>query len=224
MTEYLRNPSLPRFDNAQEWHDSLGDVPLHRIIFNPLPGTATEADLIAFVDGDSKRFCELIDGTLVEKPLGMDESLIAAAIIHMLRSFVKPRKLGVISGEAGMTRMTSSNRIRMPDVGFFSTRQLEQIPTPRPKVWKVSPELAVEVLSDGNTEAEMKQKRTEYFASGTRLVWVVDPVRRTVAVYTSPDPHDHLFSENEMLDGGDVLPGFSAAVKEFFEDIHYPQV
>ncbi len=211
--------SQPRFDNAQEWHESLGDIPLRRIIFNPLPGTATEADLVALVEGDSKRLCELVDGTLVEKSVGMDESFIAAAIIQVLRTFVKAHKLGVISGEAGMARMVSSNRIRMPDVGFFSTRQLEQVPTPRPKVWKISPELAVEVISDGNMEAEMLQKRIEYFASGTKVVWSVDPVSRTVAVYTSPDKPDRKVGETETLDGSDVLPGFSAIVREFFEDL-----
>jgi hypothetical protein len=59
----------PHFDNAAEWLQSLGNVPLERILFNPLPGTATEADLLALVERD-KRLCELIDGTLVEKPVG----------------------------------------------------------------------------------------------------------------------------------------------------------
>ena len=57
------------FDNAAEWLHSLGDVPPERILFDPRPGTATEADLLLLVERD-KRLCELIDGTLVEKPVG----------------------------------------------------------------------------------------------------------------------------------------------------------
>ncbi|CAA9388406.1 MAG: hypothetical protein AVDCRST_MAG64-1045, partial [uncultured Phycisphaerae bacterium] len=68
-----------RFDNGAEWLAALGGVPLSRIIFDPWPGTATEADLLLFVERD-KRLCELIDGTLVEKPVGYFESLIAGLL------------------------------------------------------------------------------------------------------------------------------------------------
>lgn len=61
-------PKPPRFDTAAEWLRALGDVPPQRIIFDPLPGTATEADLLHFVGRD--KLCELVDGTLVEKPVG----------------------------------------------------------------------------------------------------------------------------------------------------------
>ena len=56
-----------KFANGAEWLASLGNVPMERIIFNPLPGTATETDLLRLIERD-KRLCELIDGTLVEKP------------------------------------------------------------------------------------------------------------------------------------------------------------
>ena len=77
------------------------------------------------------------------------------------------------------------------------------------------PDLAVEVLSVGNTPAEMKRKRKEYFFSGVRLVWLVDPAARTIEVFTSPDQHLTL-REEQALDGGDVLPGFSVPVREIF--------
>jgi hypothetical protein len=75
-TKQLQRPRIavaPKFDNGEEWHHGLGDVPLSRIIFDPWPGTATEEDLLLMVERD-KRLCELIDGTLVEKPPGLDDT------------------------------------------------------------------------------------------------------------------------------------------------------
>ena len=77
-------------------HD-LGDIPLSRIVMDPWPGSATEKDLLVFVERD-KRLVELIDGTLVEKPMGWFESLIATRLIIALGSFVNPRNLGFITG------------------------------------------------------------------------------------------------------------------------------
>jgi Uma2 family endonuclease len=213
-----RTAMAPKYDNAQQWHDDLGDVPLSRIVFDPWPGTATEEDLLQLVERD-KRLCELIDGTLVDKPVGMEESFIAAIIIRILGNFVSDRKLGSISGEAGTLRLVSSNRIRIPDVAFFTRERLAARPIPRPKVPRMAPDLAVEVLSEDNTAVEMSQKLREYFGSGTRLAWIVDPPTRSVAVYTSPERIDRTLAAADTIDGGDVLPGFSCAVADFFADL-----
>src|SRR5205823_12121176 len=89
-----------RYRTAAEWLDDLGDVPLERIIFDPWPGTATEEDLLRKVEVE-KHLCELVNGTLVEKPVGFYESQVAVALSHFLLSFVIPRRLGGVSGEAG---------------------------------------------------------------------------------------------------------------------------
>src|SRR5207302_308329 len=73
---------------------------------------------------------------------------------------------------------------------------------------ELAPDLAVEVLSESNTRAEMDRKRQEYFRAGTRLVWEVDPRTRTVAVYNSADNPVTLRAA-DVLDGGSVVPGFS---------------
>jgi Uma2 family endonuclease len=77
------------------------------------------------------------------------------------------------------------------------------------------PDLAVEVLSKSNTEKEMKRKLREYFEAGTRLVWLVDPKARTVRVYTSPRKFK-LLTEDQTLDGGEVLPGFELSLRKLF--------
>src|SRR3954467_14772873 len=80
-----------KFSNAQEWHSALGEVPLRRILCTPWPGQATEQDQITLVERD-KRLVELMYRTLVEKPVGTYESLIAGIIMKALLDFVAPRK------------------------------------------------------------------------------------------------------------------------------------
>ncbi len=88
---------------------------------------------------------------------------------------------------------------------------------------RVSPDLAVEVLSSANTAAEMDRKRAEYFAGGTRLVWVVDPPTRTVAVYT-PEAGDEpaVYGIGDTVNGDDILPGFALSVAELFAEADRP--
>src|SRR5271165_418089 len=86
---------------------ALGDIPSSRVILDPWPGTATEEDLLHFVERDT--LCELVDGTLVEKPVGYEESLIALAIAQALRTFVRPRKLGIVSGPDATLRLSSGS-------------------------------------------------------------------------------------------------------------------
>ena len=182
---------------------------------DPPPGTATEQDLLVMVERD-KRLVELIDGTLVEKPVGLYESLIAGWLITALNNFVLPRNLGYVSGEAGMMRMLSG-RVRLPDVAFLSVESLPGGQIPREPVPTLAPTIAAEVLSATNTVWEIRQKLQEYFESGTRLAWVVDPVKRAVAVYTSFSAEPaRVLTDEDVLDGGTVLPGFSVGVADLF--------
>jgi hypothetical protein len=104
----------PQFDNGAQWLAALGGVPLSRILFNPWPGEATEADLLYRAEHE-KRLCELIDGTLVEKPVGFWEGLVGANIIALLAAYVKPRDLGAVSGADSTMRMKSG---RPPQPGI----------------------------------------------------------------------------------------------------------
>lgn len=203
-----------RFDNAAEWLTSLGGIPLRRILFTPWPGAATEADLIRLVEQD-KRLCELIDGTLVEKPVGLRESAIAARIIIRFGMVVEPGRLGVVTGEAGMIRMAVGN-VRMPDVAFFRREDLPDGRLPLEPVPRLAPALAVEVLSQSNTGEEMRIKVREYFDSGVRLVWILDPPTQTLRIYDSPDRFRQL-TANDTVETADLLPGFAARVGDLFE-------
>jgi Uma2 family endonuclease len=191
----------------------LGNIPPERVRLHPTPGTATEKDVIEILDREN-RPCELVEGTLVEKPMGYEESEIAVTIIISLGSFVRPRKLGIVTGEAGTIRLFQG-LVRIPDVAFASWACFPDRKRPKTPIPHLAPDLVVEVLSKSNTKAEMNRKLGEYFAAGVRLVWMVDPRKRTVRVYTAVD-QSVLIKEGQSLDGGAVLPGFVLPLDELF--------
>ncbi|MEZ6031924.1 MAG: Uma2 family endonuclease [Planctomycetaceae bacterium] len=196
----------------------LGHISAERLRLSPAPGTATLHDLME-ANTHCKPLCELIDQTLVEKAVGFESSLVAATILAILHNFVAPRRLGFLAGADGMFRLLAST-VRAPDVAFVSRVQLPDGKLPAEAYPSLAPELVVEVLSPGNTKAEMSRKRVEYFHSGTRLVWMVDCVNRSVAVYTSPSAV-RILNEEDTIDGGEVLPEFSSPVADFFSDLDF---
>ena len=200
--------------------NDLGGIAADRVRLQPQPGSATVVDLIT-ANASDKPLCELIDQTLVEKAMGYEASVVAAAILEILRRFVIPRKLGLVSGADGMFRLLSS-LVRGPDVAFVSRARLPGGRFPTDPYPALAPDLAVEVLSPGNTRAEMTRKRIEYFHSGVRLVWVVDCSDRSVAVYSSPSSF-RVLTAADSIDGGEVLPGFLQPVAEFFADLDLGQ-
>ena len=184
-----------------------------RIRFRPAPGTATEDDVIK-IHNRERRLFELIDGVLVEKVLGYSESVLAIELARLLGNFVRRRKLGTLAGEAGMLRL-SPGLVRIPDLSFISRARLAHHRRARAPILPLAPDLAIEVLSEGNTPREMARKIREYFDSGCRLVWLIDPRSRTVAVYTTP-AKPIILTEKQTLTGGDVLLGFRLPLRKLF--------
>ncbi|HKM51930.1 MAG TPA: Uma2 family endonuclease, partial [Isosphaeraceae bacterium] len=194
----------PRFVNFGDVRAYLGGIPDYRIQLRPVPGEATEDDVLA-VKAREGRSCELIDGILVEKDMATFESRVAFILGVYLELFIEGKHLGVILPGDGMLRLFPK-QVRIPDVSFVSRKRMPGQELPKEKIWSLAPDLAVEVLSEGNTEEEMDRKLKEYFQAGTKLVWYVDPQDRTVRVYTSPRKF-RLLKEHDTLDGGKVLPG-----------------
>jgi Uma2 family endonuclease len=216
MSTAVANPTPPLSAPPPTFADlvaQLGDVPLERIWLHPLPGTATEQDVLD-ADDHLDRLCELVDGVLVEKAMGYREAMLAIEIGLLLANFVRPRRLGLVAGEGGMMRLTRG-LVRIPDVSFVAWDQLPSGKVPSEPIPDLYPTLAVEVVSRSNRPRELARKRREYFAAGTRLVWQIDPLSRTAEVFTSPDAPVKL-DECGTLDGGDVLPGFKLPLAELF--------
>ena len=192
--------------------ENLG-VPACRVRLHPPLGQATEHDA-----AESKNLhgaiCELVDGTLVEKPMGIYESHLGHILAFFIESYLTHHRLGFVVGESGASR-TIPGRVRMPDVGFYSWNHFPGRTLPAGGVLDVPADLVVEILSPSNTRTEMEQKRQEYFASGTRLYWEVLPETRQVKVFTDANTHT-LLGENDSLVGEPVLPGFVLSIQEWF--------
>lgn len=196
--------------------EQLGGIAPDRVRFHPAPGTATEKDVLAIHDHEGRLY-ELVHGVLVEKAVGLRESFLAIALASLLRGFVRPRNLGMVTGEAGMMRLMAG-LVRIPDVAFISWERLPHRRVPTEPLPDLAPDLAVEVLSVGNTPGEMARKRQEYFGAGVHMVWQVDPRTRTVEVFTTPH-QSTVLHEVQTLDGGTVLPGFTLPLQELFSEL-----
>lgn len=191
-----------------------GDIPAERIRRVPPPGTATEKDLLRANDR-TRVTCELVDGTLVEKAVGIRESLLAMRLATYLNNYLATHRLGLVAGPDGTLRLMAG-LVRAPDVSYFSWETIDADEFPDKALPDLSPDLAVEIISKGNTKKEIARKIGEYFAHGTRLVWVFWPKKHSVEVYTSPN-EKHLLSPDDILDGGELLPGFTLDIADFFD-------
>jgi Uma2 family endonuclease len=212
-------PTLPPTSEAStvaDLIDRLGGIPPERIRIKPPPGQATVADVIE-IEHRENRICELVDGVLVEKAMGFHEGFLAGFLLMRLRMFADPINAGLVNGADGMMQIFPG-LVRIPDVAFLSWSRFPEGRLPKEPVPHLVPDLAVEVLSRGNTRREMDRKVQEYFAAGVRLVWLVDPVKRSVAVHTSSSDSRKL-READSLDGGDVLPGFALPLAELFAEL-----
>jgi Uma2 family endonuclease len=211
--------SGPTFDTVADVLHQLGDIAPERIRMKPPPGKATEKDLLRLLTKTDRLF-ELVDGTLVEKVMGYGEGFLASDIIRLLGKFVDQHNLGDLGGADSSMRLLPG-LVRLPDVTFVRWERYPNHERPTEPIPDVVPDLAVEVLSEGNTAGEMKRKLKEYFFAGVQLVWFVDPRRRTVKVFTSPEQGETL-TEEQTLEGGEVLPGLRLPVRDVFARVPRP--
>ena len=208
------DPAIANLETVADLLERLGGIPAQRVRMKPYPGTATEQDVIAAEAALDKRLCELVDGTLVEKPMGQYESRLAYLIGHFLEDYLELHDLGIGYGADAMLRIVAG-RVRLPDVSFVSWDKLPNRELPAEPIANLVPDLAVEILSKGNTRREMKGKREEYFQGGARLVWEINPKKQSARVYTSPNQFQEIDPDG-ALDGGDVLPGFVLPLQKLF--------
>jgi Uma2 family endonuclease len=166
---------------------------------------------------DDGRVYEIEAGLLVSEPLPSPRhGRVVAALAELLRRHVRSRGLGVVlAADAGFLLAREPDTLRGPDVSFVARERYLRLED-ESRAFPGPPDLAIEVLSPGNTPAALHGKVADYLAAGARLVWLVDPERQCVTVYRSLLAPRTLPAEGE-LDGEDVLPGFRARVADIFE-------
>jgi Uma2 family endonuclease len=189
----------------------------------PGAGPMTVEDLLTRPD-DGWRY-EVVEGVLVRVAGSGDLATnIAVALAAILFTFVRPRRLGRVTGADGVYKFPGAETGLLPDVGFYSAALFSHV-MDRSKPIPFAPELAVEVVSPEQDAAAMAAKVWRYLRGGTRLVWVVWPERRRVDVWHPADlrsRHQDMhpsvtLGDGDLLDGEDVVPGFSHPVSDIFE-------
>lgn len=175
---------------------------------------AISAEELARINLPNKR-TELVRGQLVvREPAGQQHGYVAMEIGAAILQYVKAHTLGVVyAAETGFTLFRNPDTVRAPDVAFVRT---ERIPDHSKRGFaELAPDLAVEVLSPDDTKPEVRDKVADWLEAGARLVWVIDPWHRDAHVYRADGTESHI-TTGGVLDGADVLPGFTYAIADLF--------
>ena len=159
---------------------------------------------------------DLIDGALIRlTPAAGGHGEVAFEIAWHLGGFVRPRRLGrIYAAETGFILGRNPDVVLGPDVAFVRE---DRIPTDYDPdhFLPVAPDLAVEVISPSERHGQITTKVRKYLQGGVRLLWLVNPRRRTATVY-SPGAEPRVLTEADELDGGDVLPGCRLPIAAIF--------
>jgi Uma2 family endonuclease len=165
---------------------------------------------------DDDRFrTELVRGRLVrEPPPGEEHGWLQVRFGRYLDEYVEQQGLGLVVAETGYRLVEHPGTVRGPDLSFVSQARLTG-GYPVRRFRSGAPDLAVEIVSPASRSRDLVEKVHEYLDAGARLVWVVNPVRRTITVYRSRT-QIHVLRAGDVLDGEDVLPGFRMEVDRLF--------
>lgn len=160
---------------------------------------------------------ELVHGELVERSMGTESSFIAGRLFHLIFAYVELKRLGWAFGDGTgyLLPIKNEETVRKPDTSFVSFQKLTPADGLPKGYLKLAPDLAVEVVSPNDLAEEVDQKINDYLQAGVRLVWIVHPSSRTVAVHRADDSVVRL-RETDYLDGENVLPGFQCRIADLF--------
>jgi Uma2 family endonuclease len=158
---------------------------------------------------------ELVRGEVVTMPApGFRHGTIAMRVGYLIQRYLDEKEIGRVLAETGVRTENDPDSVRGPDVSFWSfdrvPREPEIVGYP-----EVAADLCVEVRSPSNTFKKLRDKAAEYLRAGVRMVWIVDPDDRSVTVYRQAG-RGITISDDAILDGEDVLPGFVCPVSKFF--------
>ncbi len=140
----------------------------------------TPEELLALDDG---RY-ELINGQLVEKPVGAVSSMIALVATSLIRPYVHAHRLGLMFGaDCGYQIFAAdAGRVRYPDASFVRRGRLPNDKPPTGHM-RIAPDWALEVISPNELAKDVDQKIEDYLQAGIRLIWVIYPDTRRVYVF-----------------------------------------
>jgi Uma2 family endonuclease len=171
---------------------------------------------IAQLPENAEKRLELIDGVIVEMaPSSQTNTVIAARIIYFLNAVVIPGNLGYVSGADGGYTITEKNAYQ-PDVAFISKARHAEL---QGVAFPVAPDITFEVISPSESSNDVNKKVRRYIQAGTKFVVTVYPEDKSIYIWkksTDGQINAQLLTEADVLDFGDILPGFTLKVSEIF--------
>lgn len=179
----------------------------------------TTADELFEMPSDGFRY-ELVRGALRKmSPAGGEHGEIALFLGGHLMAHVRKHRLGsVYAAETGFRLGSTPDTVLAPDVSFVARARTQTI-RDRRKFVPFAPDLAIEVLSPGDTYTKAAEKIDEWLNAGTKAVVQVDPRKKTVTIYRSETPPVTL-TERDSLEVPDIVPGWSVPLAEIFEFVY----
>lgn len=183
----------------------------HEQVVASLTPLETDMTVQEFLESDLEGY-EYVKGELIPiPPTSGKHGDISMSLVVFLGPYVYENQLGrVYTSDTGFQ---IGDRVLMPDIAFVSAARL---PEDRRKAFAIPPDLAVEVVSPTDAQFRVVEKALTYLSTGTQLVWVIEPVAKTVTVYRS-ETNIKVLTREDILDGEDVVEGFSCKVSQLFE-------
>lgn len=175
----------------------------------------TLAEYLAMPEEEGWRV-EMSHGRLVREPgPGLPHASVQALLVSALVVHARATGAGRVADNGAFILASEPGTVRIPDIAFIAK---ERVPRGYSAALpRLAPDLAVEILSPSNRAGDVQERLRDYFDAGVRLIWVIDPHRRTAIAY-HPDAPVELVGTDGALDGGNVLPGFRVPLAELFED------
>ncbi|MBI1257782.1 MAG: hypothetical protein GC204_09960 [Chloroflexi bacterium] len=164
-------------------------------------------------DENRDRRFELINGEIIEKMPTELHGIIVLTLGTEIRILLKANPIGRVGVEIRHRVPDERYNDYIPDISFTADTET---PIVTQGVVPRMPDLAVEVKSPDDSYRKMREKAAYYLANGTKLVWLIYPEKQIIEVY-SADGEIQILDENDTLEGGDVLPGFSMLVSDIFK-------
>ena len=175
---------------------------------------------------DKEGALEIIDGEIIiMSPKVFGHIFTIRTLFRLVDGHVVHNKLGEVFTESTFVLSDASKQwvkgSRLPDLIFIRAGRLDDYKTHTPdwreKPLMIVPDLVVEVVSPSDSYSDIDRKVDTYLADGVERIWIIDPQRRKVRVHLQEQTHPITFKDDQILDGGDTLPGFSVKVSELFE-------
>ena len=177
----------------------------------------TDAEFMALPD-DGHRY-ELVNGELIDMGnSGAKHGYVAIVLSSALFAVVFAQKLGAMFDSSTAFKMKSGNK-RSPDISFVAKERLQGLAELPDGFLEGASDLVIEILSPSNTIEEIHDKLVEYFENGTRLAWTIHPNEHYILVYRCAEEPERLLKSTDLLDGEELIPGFSLPVAHLFQKL-----